>query len=101
MKRKTRGARKQATPRAEKPLMDELELVHNRIQSMMARALGEDDLSDDEWEEFWKLVDLKARLLEAELKRELAEQNIKLEAAIEDLKITIASAFTNQQATKR
>ena len=52
---------------------------------MIERYLNEDDLSDEDWEEFWKLVDLKARLIEAELKHELAEQNVKLEAAIDNL----------------
>jgi hypothetical protein len=100
MKRKSRGARQQATPRDEKSLMDELELVHSRIQSMIERALGEDDLSDDEWEEFWKMVDLKARILEAELKRELAEQNALLDAAIKDLTITIVDAMAITEKRK-
>jgi hypothetical protein len=101
MKRKPKNAHQQAAPHDKKTLMNELELVHARIQNMMARSLDEDDLSDEEWEEFWILVDLKARLLETELKGELAEQNARLDEAIKDLTITIADAMaiTDKQKT--
>ena len=95
-KRKTTHARQQSTPRDEKSLKDELTVVHTRIQSMIARYLNEDNLSEEEWDDFWKLVDRKVALIEAELKHELSEQNVNLEAAIENLSNILLGVMSSE-----
>lgn len=94
-KRKTQKTRRKAVPRSAQSLSDELSLVHARIQNMMARALGEEGLSDEEWEEFWNLVDRKVQLIEAETRRELAKQNARLNAVLESIRDSISSDKTD------
>jgi hypothetical protein len=84
----------------ENSLMDELTIVHNRIQNMIARYLNEDDLSDKEWEEFWELVDRKVQLIEAETQRELAETNARLNCLLEDLQRALIGGKTSEPSAE-
>ncbi len=74
MKRKTKRTRSQVTTGGDKSLMGELDLIHVRIEGILARTKDKGGPSDRDWEQIWKLVDRKIRLVEADTKRQLAHE---------------------------
>jgi hypothetical protein len=80
--------------------MDELTLIHVRIEGILARSKDKGAPSDRDWEQIWKLVDRKIRLVEVETKRQLARENTRLNDVLEGIQKTPVGSKTNRRRMK-
>jgi hypothetical protein len=80
--------------------MDELTLIHVRIEEILARSKDKGGPNEKEWEQIWKLVDRKIRLVEVETKRQLARENTRLNDVLEGIQKTRVGSKTNRRRMK-